>query len=172
MTDDLSMNDLEGLAEAAALRSSDGEWRQLIEALPQIVWITRPDGWHLHFNEQGLDFTGLTLEESLGFGWNPPFHPDDRERAAIVWAQATSTGEPYDIEYRLRRHDGVYRWMLGRALPLRDDTGAIVRWFGTCTDIEDLKRAQSELEHSRTVHRLASSMARLGGVVGGPDRGP
>lgn len=139
------------------------EWRHLVETLPQIVWITRPDGWHTHFNQQWMDFTGLTLEESLGHGWNPPFHPEDRERAAARWADATSTGEPYEIEYRLRRRDGVYRWMLGRAMPLRDEGGRIVRWFGTCTDIDDLKRTQSELEHSRTMHRLAGSMAQLGG---------
>ncbi len=148
--------------EALLLGSEDG-WRQLVETLPQIVWITRPDGWHIHFNQKWMDFTGLTLEESLGHGWNPPFHPEDRPRARALWEQATSTGEPYEIEYRLRRHDGVYHWMLGRAMPLRDASGEIVKWFGTCTDIEDLKQAQAELEQSRSLHRLAGSMARLGG---------
>ncbi len=138
-------------------------WRQLVETLPQIVWITRPDGWHIHFNRQWTEFTGLTLEESLGHGWNPPFHPQDRDRAAAQWEEATRTGEPYEIEYRLRRRDGVYRWMLGRAMPLRDPDGTIVRWFGTCTDIDDLKHARSELDHNRALLRLAGSMARLGG---------
>ncbi|MEX2550830.1 MAG: PAS domain-containing protein [Nitriliruptoraceae bacterium] len=142
---------------------SDDEWRQLIETLPQIVWVTRPDGWHIHFNQQWMDFTGLTLEESLGHGWNPPFHPEDRPRARALWQQATSTGEPYEIEYRLRRFDGVYHWMLGRTMPLRDASGAIVKWFGTCTDIEELKQAQAALEQSRSLHRLAGSMAKLGG---------
>ena len=128
-----------------AVRADEAEWRQLIETMPQIVWITRPDGWHTHFNQQWMEFTGLTLEESLGFGWNPPFHPDDRERAAQLWEQATSSGEPYQIEYRLRRADGVYHWMLGRAMPLRDADGRIVKWFGTCTDIEELKQAQALL---------------------------
>jgi PAS domain S-box-containing protein len=149
-------------AEAAALRVSEAEWRDLIETLPQIVWITRPDGWHTHFNQQWLDYTGLTLEVSLGHGWNPPFHPEDRARATAHWEQATSTGEPYEIEYRLRRRDGVYRWMLGRATPLHDDAGRIVKWFGTCTDIEELKQTQSELERRRALNRLAGSMARLG----------
>ena len=139
------------------------QWRQLIETLPHIVWITRPDGWHVHFNQHWMDFTGLTLEDSLGFGWNAPFHPDDRGRAAARWSQATSTGEPYEIEYRLRRRDGTYRWMLGRALPLRNEAGEIVRWFGTCTDIDDLKRAQALLDESRSMHRLAGAMASLGG---------
>jgi len=148
-------------AEVTALRSeldvaqaAAREWATLVETLPQIVWITRPDGYHVHFNQQWMDFTGLTLEESLGDGWNPPFHPEDRPIAHRLWAEATRTGEPYEIEYRLRRHDGVYHWMLGRALPLRDADGTITKWFGTCTDIEELKAAQAraaelvvELEH-------------------------
>lgn len=114
----------------------------VVESMPQIVWIARPDGWHTYFNRKWCEFTGLTIEQSLGHGWNPPFHPDDRPRAAQLWQEATSTGEPYEIEYRLRRADGNYRWMLGRASPLRDAAGSIVTWFGTCTDIEELKQAQ------------------------------
>lgn len=136
---------------------------QVIDTMPQIVWITRPDGWHEFYNRQWFAFTGLTWQESLGHRWNPAFHPEDRARAAARWAQATTTGEPYEIEYRLRRSDGIYRWMLGRAQPLRDASGTVVKWLGTCTDIEDLKRAQAELDESRTLRRLAGSMARLGG---------
>lgn len=138
-------------------------WRTLVETMPQIVWITRPDGWHVHFNQQWMDFTGLTLEESLGDGWNPPFHPEDRGRAAARWEEATRTGEPYEIEYRLRRHDGVYHWMLGRAMPLRDASGAIVRWFGTCTDIEDVKRAESRVEAQAEL--LATKHDRLNALA-------
>ena len=127
------------------LEASEDEWRTLVETLPQIVWITRPDGWHEHFNRQWLEFTGLTLEESLGDGWNPPFHPEDRPLAWKLWQEATATGTPYEIEYRLRRHDGVYHWMLGRALPLRGRDGNIVKWFGTCTDIDELKVAQAQV---------------------------
>ena len=122
-----------------AVMVDEGEWRELVATLPQIVWITRPDGYHVYFNQQWMDFTGLTLAASLGDGWNPPFHPDDRPLASRLWADATRTGDPYEIEYRLRRHDGVYRWMLGRAVPLRDESGEIVKWFGTCTDIEELR---------------------------------
>lgn len=120
------------------------EWREMVEALPQIVWIARPDGDHVYFNQQWMDFTGLTLAESLGDGWNPPFHRDERPLARRLWAEATRTGAPYEIEYRLRRHDGVYRWMLGRALPLRNASGEVAWWFGTCTDIEELKVALAE----------------------------
>jgi diguanylate cyclase (GGDEF)-like protein/PAS domain S-box-containing protein len=126
----------------ARAEADEAQWRTLVETLPQIVWITRPDGWHEHFNQQWLAFTGRTLEESLGDGWNPAFHPEDRPAAWERWREATSTGEPYEIEYRLRRHDGTYHWMLGRAVPLRDGAGRIVKWFGTCTDIQELKAAQ------------------------------
>lgn len=129
--------------ELERVQASEAEWRTLVETLPQIVWITRPDGWHEHFNRQWTEFTGLTLEESLGHGWNPPFHPEDRDLAWRLWSEATATGGPYEIEYRLRRHDGEYHWMLGRALPLRDRDGRIVKWFGTCTDIQELKTAQA-----------------------------
>lgn len=137
-----------------ALRTSEAEFRTLVETMPQIVWVTRPDGWHIDFNQHWLDYTGLTLDESLGFGWNPPFHPEDRARAAELWLQATSNGEPYEIEYRLRRWDGVYHWMLGRALPMRDAEGRIVKWFGTCTDIDHLKRTQERLDEAQLVGKI------------------
>jgi diguanylate cyclase (GGDEF)-like protein/PAS domain S-box-containing protein len=134
------------VAQGALERTSEPldpgiEWSEVVATLPQIVWVTRPDGYHVYFNQQWMDFTGLTLEESVGDGWNPPFHPDDRPLARQRWAEATRTGRPYEIEYRLRRHDGVYRWMLGRAVPVRDGSGQVVKWFGTCTDIEELKVA-------------------------------
>lgn len=113
------------------------------------MWITRPDGYHVYFNQQWVDFTGLSLTESLGDGWNPPFHPDDRPLARRLWSEATAMGTPYEIEYRLRRHDGVYRWMLGRAVPLRDGSDEVVKWFGTCTDIEELKVALHEAAELR-----------------------
>lgn len=137
-----------------ALRASEAEFRTLAEATPQIVWVTLPDGEHVYFNQHWLDFTGLTLEQSQGFGWNAPFHPDDRERAARAWQRAIATGEPYEMEYRLRRHDGVYHWMLGRAVPMRDDQGGIVKWFGTCTDIDDLKRTVERLDHAQRIGRI------------------
>ncbi|WP_166257646.1 EAL domain-containing protein [Marinobacter salicampi] len=137
-----------------ALRSSEAEFRALVESMPQIVWVTRPDGWHVDFNQHWLEYTGLTLEESIGHGWNPAFHPGDRGLAAERWLHATGTGEPYEIEYRLRRWDGVYHWMLGRALPMRDAEGNIVKWFGTCTDIDDLKRTQERLDEAQRVGRI------------------
>ena len=137
-----------------ALRAREAEFRTLAEATPQIVWVTLPDGNHIWFNRHWMEFTGLTLEQSLGAGWNPAFHPDDRARSAQRWQQAVESGEPYEIEYRLRRHDGVYHWMLGRALPLRDAAGNIVKWFGTCTDIDDLKRTVERLDEAQRIGRI------------------
>jgi PAS domain S-box-containing protein len=129
----------------AALRASEAEFRILAEAMPQIVWITRPDGWNIYFNQRWMDYTGLTLEESLGEGWNKPFHPDDQQRAWDAWQEAVATTGDYSLECRLRRADGVYRWWLIRGAPLQDDTGNLIKWFGTCTDIHDLKEAEQSL---------------------------
>jgi PAS domain S-box-containing protein len=128
-----------------ALRESEEVFRTLTEVMPQIIWVTRPDGHHIRFNQRWLDYTGLTLEASLGDGWLTPFHPDDQARAAALWRQSTDTGALYENEHRLRRADGAYRWMLGRALPLRDAGGTITKWFGTCTDIDDLKHADDRM---------------------------
>ena len=124
---------------------SKKEFRSLAEAMPQIVWATRPDGWNIYFNQQWADYTGLTLEESYGHGWNVPFHPDDRQQAWEAWQRATQLGERYSLECRLRRADGAYRWWLVRGEPMRGANGEILKWFGTCTDIEELKRSEALL---------------------------
>ena len=126
------------------LRASEQEFRALAEAMPQIVWATRPDGWNTYFNQQWVDYTGLTQEESRGAGWNTPFHPDDQQRAMEAWQRATQNGDIYALECRLRRADGAYRWWLVRGVPLRDASGKVLKWFGTCTDIEDIKHATEE----------------------------
>ena len=138
-----------------ALLKSEAEFRALAESMPQMVWVTRPDGCSIFFSQQWMDYTGLTLEESLGHGWNKPFHPDDQQRTWDAWAHATKTIGTYSVEVRLRRADGVYRWWLTRGVPQRDDAGNVLKWFGTCTDIHDLKIA--ELEISRTNGELRES---------------
>lgn len=135
-----------------ALRTSEREFRVLAEAVPQIVWMTRADGSNTYFNQRWMDYTGLTLDESLGDGWITPFHPEERERSWNAWQEATASVGVYSLESRLRRADGAYRWWLVRGEPLQDESGAIVKWFGTCTDIHDLKMA--ELEISRSNHDL------------------
>ncbi|MFL5345339.1 MAG: PAS domain-containing protein [Hyalangium sp.] len=127
----------EGLADGSISET----FRQLAEAVPQIVWITRPDGYHEYYNQRWYDYTGLEPGQSQGEGWQGLFHPDDMPETLRRWHHSLRTGEPYEIEYRCRRHDGVYRWFLGRALPVRDASGRIAKWFGTCTDIDEQKRA-------------------------------
>ena len=96
-----------------------------------------------------MEYTGLTLEESYGKGWNTPFHPDDKQTAWDAWNRATQTGENYHVESRLRAADGSYRWFLMLGEALRDAEGSIVQWFGTCTDIADLKQAEDALRESQ-----------------------
>jgi PAS domain S-box-containing protein len=138
-----------------AMRASESEFRALAEAMPQIVWVTRPDGWNTYFNQQWTVYTGLSPEESRGHGWSKPFHPDDQQRAADAWRQATATGGSYSLECRLRRADGVYRWWLIRGVPVRDASGEILKWFGTCTDIDEFKVAQARIEEQATLLDIA-----------------
>lgn len=132
---------------AEALRRSTAEFTTLAEAMPHIAWITRSDGWNVYVNQQWTAYTGLTPEESYGQGWNKPFHPEDLQRAWDAWQHAIAATSTYSVESRLRRSDGVYRWWLIRGVPLRDAAGSVLKWIGTCTDIEELKVA--ELQVSR-----------------------
>ena len=127
------------------LRESERLYRFLADAVPQMIWTARPDGGLNYLNRRWCEFTGQTLAESCDWGWMPVIHPEDLERCTRRWTQAYETGEHYEIEYRLLRADGVFRWHLGRSEPMRDEAGVIVRWFGTCTDIDDQKRVESEL---------------------------
>lgn len=127
----------------------DVHYRILAEAIPQIVWTANPDGWLDYYNQRWFDYTGLTLEQTQGWGWEPVLHPDDLQNCVDRWTHAFSTGDLYETEYRFKRAaDGAYRWHLGRALPVRDADGAIVKWFGTCTDIHDQKEAAEVLRRS------------------------
>ena len=130
-----------------AIAANEKEFRLLAEAMPQIVWVTRPDGWNTYFNQQWVEYTGLALEESYGHGWNKPFHPDDQQRAWDAWQNALNNNGIYSLECRLRRADGVYRWWLIRGVPVSDEHGKIYKWFGTCTDINDIKQAENELRN-------------------------
>lgn len=143
-------------------------FQQLADTMPQMVWSTLPDGSHDYYNAQWYSFTGAPMGSTDGEGWNGMFHPDDQERAWARWRRSLDSGEPYEIEYRLRRRDGIYRWTLGRALPVLDAEGKIVRWVGTCTDIDDQKRfAESNEILSRELsHRIKNIFAVLNGLIG------
>ena len=138
----------ERLRGVAALRQSEAKFRTIADAMPQMVWSTLPDGYHDYYNQQWYHYTGVPEGSTDGDGWNDIFHPDDSARAWTAWRASLATGKVYEIQYRLRHHSGVYRWVLGRALPIRDDAGAITRWMGTCTDIDDQKRAEDELRQA------------------------
>jgi PAS domain S-box-containing protein len=138
----------ERLRGVAALRESEAKFRTIADAMPQMVWSTLPDGYHDYYNQQWYSYTGVPQGSTDGDGWNDIFHPDDSARAWAAWRASLATGKTYEIQYRLRHHSGAYRWVLGRALPVRDDTGAIIRWMGTCTDIDDQKKAEDELRQA------------------------
>ncbi|MBO9588326.1 PAS domain-containing protein [Devosia sp.] len=158
---------------AEALAKSELEFRTLADTMPQMVWATRPDGFHDYYNARWYDFTGVPFGSTNGEGWNDMFHPDDQERAWRLWRHSLETGEPYQIEYRLRHHSGEYRWTLGRALPVRDATDQIIRWIGTCTDIHDSRLAaeERELVAQELSHRIKNIFAVLTGIVSLSARG-
>jgi diguanylate cyclase (GGDEF)-like protein/PAS domain S-box-containing protein len=121
-------------------------FQTMAEAVPEIIWTADPNGMDDFFNQRCFDYTGLTLEQLRGDSWHAIIHPDDVDDCVSKWKSALSTGNPYDVEYRLRGKDGSFRWFLGRANPIRDAKGEIVKWFGTCTDIESQKHNQQVLE--------------------------
>jgi PAS domain S-box-containing protein len=155
------------VAARNALRDSDARFNTLADALPHMVWSTLPDGDHDYYNQRWYDFTGTSPGSTDGEGWNEMFHPDDRERAWATWRHSLQTGEPYEIEYRLRHRSGEYRWTLGRATPMRGSDGAIVRWIGTCTDINTAKRQTEQIEVlSRELsHRIKNIFAVVGSLI-------
>ena len=119
----------------------------LADMIPQLVWITDPNGFHTYFNQRWIDYTGYVLADSVGPDmWNNLLHPDDRARARQVWGHSLATGEDYNIEYRFKGRDVVYRWFLGQALPRRSDDGQVIAWFGTCTDIQEQRQMREQLE--------------------------
>jgi len=144
-----------------ALRESENEFRFLAEAMPQIVWITRADGWNIYFNQQWMEYTGLTPEESHGHGWNKPFHSDDQQRAWDAWQNAVNNVGTYSLECRLRRADGVYKWWLIRGVPVLDAEGTILKWFGTCTDIDEFKKAEEELGKREATFRAVAELSPM-----------
>jgi len=134
----------EHLAVVAERKRMNERFSFLAEALPQQVWTAQPDGKLDYFNQRVLNYFGRTLEQMLGWGWQDVLHPDDLVVCMDCWSKSLETGEPYEIEFRLKNAaDGSYRWHLGRALPMYDSKGKIISWFGTNTDIDDYKRAEA-----------------------------
>ncbi len=128
-------------------KEAEDRLRLVIDTLPALVWSKLPDGSVDFLNQRFLEYTGLSVEEALGWGWMNAFHPEDR--AEEEWRAAFAAGEPFEREALLRRADGAYRWFLLRAVPLRDELGNVVKWYGTSTDIEDRKRAEEALSDAQ-----------------------
>lgn len=138
-----------------ALRTSEEKYRSLADLIPGIVWTARADGWIDYANQFWFKFTGLTMQETQGAGWAVVVHPDDLPRVSELWTGALGTGEPIEVEYRVKRAaDGAYRWFLAQARPVRDREGRIVKWFGMLTEIEDQKRGEKALERQNALVRL------------------
>src|SRR5216684_842965 len=135
---------------------------KIIDAIPTLAWSARPDGSNEFLNRRWHDYTGLSAEESLGWGWKTAVHPEDLGRLTAKWESILASGEPGESEARLRRADGVYRWFLFRVEPLRDDARQVVEWYGTATDIDDRKRAESMCAAEKRTLEMIADGATLG----------
>ena len=157
--------------EAAGPAPGSGGIRfdEIANSVDQMIWSTRPDGFHDFYNSRWYEFTGVPRGSTDGEAWNGMFHPDDQARAQALWHRCLANGEPYQIEYRLRHRTGRYRWVLGRAQPVRDFGGRIIRWYGTCTDIHDLKIAQDKLRETQARSRDVLQGMREGFVLLSPE---
>jgi formate hydrogenlyase transcriptional activator len=141
------------------VKNSETRLRQVIDTIPTLAWCNLPDGSNEFINKRWLEYTGLPPEKSHGRGWQVAIHPEDRAQLTDKWQGLLISGEPGEIEARLRRHDGVFRWFLMRIEPLRDETGKIIRWYGTCTDIETLKQTEAKLrEDERELRRITDAI--------------
>jgi PAS domain S-box-containing protein len=127
------------------LRESEEMLQSLADSVPQFVWMAEPDGRRFWYNQRWYDYTGKTFDDMKGLGWQSVHHPEHLPDTLKNWQHSIATGEPFEMEYPLRRADGAFRWFLTRMIPLRDSEGRIVRWFGTNTDIDDSRQAQAKL---------------------------
>lgn len=143
------------------IKKSEDRLRLVVDTLPALVWRATPDGIPDFLNQQALDYTGLSLDQAEA-GWPRAFHPEDKRGMLQKWSAIRASGMPGELEARLRRFDGEYRWFLFRAEPLRDETGNIVKWYGSSTDIEDRKRAEEELRRSESKLVEAQRVSRTG----------
>src|SRR5580693_6035681 len=141
------------------IRNSEARLRKIIDTIPTLAWCSLPDGTGIFWNRRWHEYTGLPLEAVRGWGWQDAIHPEDLKEITDKWLGFLASGQPGEVEGRLRRFDGVYRWFLFRAEPLRDESGNIVNWYGTDTDIDDLKRAEAKLrEDEEELRRMTDAI--------------
>lgn len=155
----------------AHLARAEQELRLTVDRIPALVWQTREDGYAEYANKQWLDYTGLSLAEARGWGYLAVIHPDDLADMAAAWPGIRRSGQPKEIEARMRRHDGQYRWFLFRQSPMHDDSGKVVRWYGSNIDIEDRKRAEDRLRRSEAYLAEAQRLSKTGSFAWTPASG-
>jgi len=154
----------------AELRRNERELRDVLDSIPAIVWSAVPDGSNSYVNSRFTEYCGIPPEQIAGSGWHAATHPDDLERHNAKWLTCVASGKPFEDEVRFRRGDGHYRWHLQRGIPLRDEVGNIVKWYGVLTDIEDRKRAEDKIrEQERELRQMLDFAPQLVGVYG-PNR--
>src|SRR5580658_9075 len=151
------------------IRNSEARLRKIIDTIPTLAWCSLPDGKGIFWNRRWHEYTGLSLEVVRGWGWQSAIHPEDLKEITDKWRGFLATGQPGEVEGRLRRFDGVYRWFLFRAEPLRDESGNIVNWYGTDTDIDDLKRAEAKLRQDEEELRRMTDAIPQTIIVMNPD---
>jgi formate hydrogenlyase transcriptional activator len=152
--------------EFNAMLPSDDVLRTMIDQMPALAWSCRPDGSAEFVNQRWLDYAGLSMEEAVGWGWQATIHPEDLGKSMETWLRIVASEEPGEEEARVRRFDGEYRWFLFRAVPVRDERGKVIRWYGTSTDIEDRKRAEEKLrQDERELRRITDAIAEPIGVL-------
>ena len=147
------------------LRASEINLKQIINTIPTAAWSANPDGYCDFVNQPWLDYAGLSAEQGLGWGWAAAIHPDDLNGLVEYWRSCLASGTPVDTEARMRRFDGVHRWFLFRANALRDESGNIIKWYGTNTDIDDRKRAEEALNKARSELAHVSRVTTLGALT-------
>jgi formate hydrogenlyase transcriptional activator len=146
-------------AALEGIKNSEARLRQVIDTIPTLAWCNLPDGPNEFLNKRWHEYTGLSPEESNGWGWQVAFHPDDLPPLMERWSELLASGESGEMEARLRRYDGAYRWFLIRVEPLRDESGRLLRWYGTSTDIEGLKQTEEKLrEEERELRRITDAI--------------
>jgi formate hydrogenlyase transcriptional activator len=144
------------------IRTSEAKLRKIIDTIPTLAWCSLPDGTGIFWNRRWHEYTGLPLEAARGWGWQDAIHPEDLQEITDKWLGFLAAGQAGEVEGRLRRFDGVYRWFLFRAEPLRDESGNIVNWYGTDTDIDDLKRAEAKLrQDEEELRRMTDAIPQI-----------